>query len=268
MTINLSFITTPIRNGIYIYGLGPTREALNWLPWPVLMIGIAGVAWRVAGWHIALLSIASFGFIGVVGMWESTMITVSQLIVSLVLSVTIAVPLGVLAARSDRLDVVLRPILDTMQTLPAFVYFPLVIMLFRVGELSGIIATVIYAIPPAVRLTNLGIREVPIEAIEAARSFGSTPSQILFKVQIPLALPSVMMGVNQTTMMALAMVAYAALIGSQGLGQEVLYAIGQFDVGKGFEAGMSIVLLAIVADRITQAWARRQAQTLGLSVAQ
>ena len=267
MNINLAFITNPIRSSIYIYGLGPTRETLAWLPWPVLMIAIAGVAWRIAGWHIAVLTIVSFGFIGVAGMWELTMITISQLIVALALSITIAVPLGVLAARSDRLDVILRPILDTMQTLPAFVYFPLVIMLFRVGELSGIIATVIYAIPPAVRLTNLGIREVPIEAIEAARSYGSTPTQILFKVQIPMALPSVMMGINQTTMMALAMVAYAALIGTEGLGQEVLYAIAKFEIGKGFVAGLSIVLLAVVADRITQAWARRQAQTLGLAVA-
>ena len=268
MNRNLAFITTPIRNGIYIYGLGPTREALNWLPWSVLVFGVAGVAWRVAGWHIAVLTMSSFGFIGMVGMWDSTMITVSQVIVSLTLSILIAVPLGVIAARSNWVYAVLRPVLDTMQTLPAFVYFPLVIMLFRIGELSGIIATVIYAIPPAVRLTNLGIRQVPIEAIEAARSYGSTPFQILIKVQLPIALPSIMMGINQTTMMALAMVAYAALIGAQGLGQEVLYAIGSFDVGKGFEAGMSIVLLAVVADRVTQAWAKRHAVQLGLSVAQ
>ena len=268
MNINLAFITTPLRNSIYIYGLGPTREALNWLPWPALVLGIAGIAWRVAGWRIALLSVGSFGFIGVVGMWEPTMITVSQLIVALTLSVAIAVPLGILASQSNRVDAVLRPVLDTMQTLPAFVYFPLIIMLFRVGELSGIIATVIYAIPPAVRLTNLGIREVPVEAVETARSYGSTMRQVLFKVQIPMALPSVMMGINQTTMMALAMVAYAALIGAQGLGSEVLASIGRFQVGRGFEAGMSIVLLAVMADRITQAWARRQAQSMGLSLAQ
>ena len=268
MNINLAFITTPLRNSIYIFGLGPAREALNWLPWPVLVFGIAGVAWRVAGWHIALLSVGSFAFIGMVGMWSPTMITISQLIVALTLSVCIAVPLGILASQSNRVDKVLRPVLDTMQTLPAFVYFPLVIMLFRIGELSGIIATVIYAIPPAVRLTNLGIREVPAEAVEAARSYGSTARQVLFKVQIPMALPSVMMGINQTTMMALAMVAYAALIGAQGLGSEVLASIGRFQVGRGFEAGMSIVLLAVVADRITQAWARRQAQSMGLSFAQ
>ena len=267
MNINLSFITTPFRDGIYIYGLGPTRDFLNWLPWPVLVFGLAGIAWRLADARIALLTIASFGFIGMVGMWEPTMITLSQLIVSVTLSILLAIPLGVLSARSDRVDAVLRPILDTMQTLPAFVYFPLVIMLFRIGELSGIIATVIYAIPPAVRLTNLGIRQVPESAMEGARSFGSTPFQLLTKVQIPMALPSVMMGINQTTMMAIAMVAYAALIGAQGLGQQVLYAIGSFDVGKGFEAGMSIVLLAVVADRITQAWAKRQAAELGISPA-
>ena len=268
MNRNLAFITGPIRDGIYIYGLGPTREVLGWLPWPVLVFGIAGIAWRIAGWHIAALAVLSFGFIGMVGMWAPTMITVSQLIVSLTLSILIAVPLGIIAASSDLADRMLRPVLDTMQTLPAFVYFPVVIMLFRVGELSGIIATVIYAIPPAVRLTNLGIRQVPAEAVEAARSYGSTRWQILTKVQIPMALPSVMMGINQTTMMAIAMVAYAALIGAQGLGQQVLYAIGQFDVGKGFEAGMSIVLLAVVADRITQAWARRQAEGMGISIAQ
>ena len=267
MNINLAFITTPLRNAIYIYGLGPVREMLNWLPWPALVFGIAGIAWRVAGWRIALLTVGSFAFIGMVGMWGPTMITISQLIVALTLSVCIAVPLGVLASRSDRIDMMLRPVLDTMQTLPAFVYFPLVIMLFRIGELSGIIATVIYAIPPAVRLTNLGIREVPAEAVEAARSCGSTVRQVLFKVQIPMALPSVMMGVNQTTMMALAMVAYAALIGAQGLGAEVLASIGRFQVGRGFEAGMSIVLLAVIADRITQAWAKRQARSMGLSLA-
>lgn len=267
MNINLSFITTPIRDGIYIYGLGPTRNFLNWLPWPVLVLGLAGAAWRLAGGRVALLAIGSFGFIGMVGMWDYTMITLSQLIVSVTLSVGFAIPLGILSARSDRIDAVLRPILDTMQTLPAFVYFPLVIMLFRIGELSGIIATVIYAIPPAVRLTNLGIRQVPESAMEGARSFGSTPFQLLTKVQIPMALPSVMMGINQTTIMAIAMVAYAALIGAQGLGQQVLYAIGSFDVGKGFEAGMSIVLLAVVADRITQAWAKRQADELGISPA-
>ena len=193
------------------------------------------------------------------------MITLSQVTVALTLSVVIAVPLGVAASRNDRFEALLRPVLDTMQTLPAFVYFPLVIMLFKIGALSGIIATVIYAVPPAVRLTNLGIRQVPAEVVEAARSYGSTPLQILFKIELPLALPSIMMGINQTTMMALAMVVYASLIGAKGLGQEVLLAIGKFDVGAGFEAGMSIVFLAVIADRVTQGLALKRQRAMGMS---
>ena len=169
------------------------------------------------------------------------MITLSQVATALLLSVMFALPLGVIASRSDWFERLLRPVLDTMQTLPAFLYFPVIIMLFKVGELSGIIATIIYAMPPAVRLTNLGIRQVPVEVREAARSYGSTRTQILLKVELPLAMPSIMMGINQTTMMSLGMVIYAALIGAPGLGHEVLVGLGQFDIGRGFEAGMSIV---------------------------
>jgi glycine betaine/proline transport system permease protein len=232
------------------------------------MLGIAYLAWRVAGWRIALLSLFGFAFIGVTGMWVPTMLTLSQVLVALILSVVIAVPIGILASRSEGFAALIRPVLDAMQTLPAFVYFPVVIMLFRIGDLSGIIATVIYAMPPAIRLTNLGIRQVSAEVIEAARSYGSTPRQILFKVQLPLALPSIMMGINQTTMMALAMVVFAALIGAKGLGFEVLLSITRFDVGAGFEAGMSIVFLAVIADRITQGWAKRRQQALGVATSQ
>lgn len=263
MNVALAFITNPMREAIFVYGLGPMRDFLIWLPWPVLMLGIAYLAWRVAGWHIALLSLFGFAFIGVTGMWVPAMVTLSQVLVALILSVVIAVPIGILASRSDGFEALIRPVLDAMQTLPAFVYFPVVIMLFRVGDLSGIIATVIYAMPPAIRLTNLGIRQVPAEVIEAARSYGSTPRQILFKVQLPLALPSIMMGINQTTMMALAMVVFAALIGAKGLGFEVLLSITRFDVGAGFEAGMSIVFLAVIADRITQGWAKGRQRALG-----
>lgn len=266
MNINLAFITDFIRTNVYVYGLGPARTFLAWAPWPVLILAIGLVAWRMAGFRIAVLAWAGFGLIGIVGMWEATMLTLSQVGVALTLTLVIALPLGVIASRSDRLDVALRPLLDAMQTLPAFVYFPVIVILFRIGDLSGIIATVIYAMPPAVRMTNLGIRQVPREATEAARAFGSTRLQILAKVQIPMALPSIMMGVNQTTMMALAMVIYAALLGATGLGFEVLLAIGEFDVGRGFEAGLSIVIVAVTADRITQAWARRRSQALGLSI--
>ncbi|MBT7646546.1 MAG: ABC transporter permease subunit [Rhodospirillaceae bacterium] len=138
-------------------------------------------------------------------------------------------------------------------------------MLFKVGDFSGIIATVIYAVPPAVRLTNLGIRQVPVDVVESARSYGSTPLQILFKIELPLALPSIMMGINQTTMMALAMVIYAALIGAQGLGSDVMEAIGEFNVGAGFEAGMSIVFLAVIADRVTQGLSAKRQRALGVT---
>ncbi len=265
MNINLAFITDPMRTYFFVYLLLPTRDFLLWLPWPVFFLALLYIAWRAAGWRIAALTFVGLAFIGVAGMWEATMVTLSQVSIALALSVVVAVPLGVFASRNDRFERLLRPVLDTMQTLPAFVYFPLVIMLFKIGALSGIIATVIYAIPPAVRLTNLGIRQVPAEVVEAARSYGSTPRQILFKIELPLALPSIMMGINQTTMMALAMVVYASLIGAKGLGQEVLLAIGKFDVGAGFEAGMSIVFLAVIADRVTQGWALKRQRALGLS---
>jgi glycine betaine/proline transport system permease protein len=265
MNINLAFITDPMRTIFFVYLLLPVRDFLLWLPWPVFFAILAYVAWRAAGWRIMALTVFGLTFIGVVGEWESTMITLSQITVALGLSVVIAVPLGVLAARSDHLEMLLRPVLDTMQTLPAFVYLPLVIMLFKVGDFSGIIATVIYAVPPAVRLTNLGIRQVPADVVEAARSYGSTPLQILFKIELPLALPTIMMGINQTTMMALAMVIYAALIGARGLGFDVMLAIGEFNVGAGFEAGMSIVFFAVIADRITQGLALKRQRALGMS---
>ena len=264
MNINLAFVTDPVRNYFFIYLLLPTRDFLLWLPWPVFFLTLLYVAWLAAGWRIVALTFVGLTFIGVAGEWEATMITLSQVTVALGLSIAIAVPLGILASRNDRFEMLLRPVLDTMQTLPAFVYFPLVIMLFKIGDLSGVIATVIYAVPPAVRLTNLGIRQVPAEVVEAARSYGSTPRQILFKVELPLALPSIMMGINQTTMMALAMVVYAALIGTRGLGFDVLLAIGKFDVGAGFEAGMSIVFLAVIADRVTQGWALKRQRALGM----
>ena len=265
ININLAFITDPMRTIFFVYLLLPVRDFLLWLPWPVFFAALVYVAWRAAGWRIMALTAFGLTFIGVVGEWESTMITLSQITVALGLSVVIAVPLGVLASRSDRFEMLLRPLLDTMQTLPAFVYLPLVIMLFKVGDFSGIIATVIYAVPPAVRLTNLGIRQVPADVVEAARSYGSTPLQILFKIELPLALPSIMMGINQTTMMALAMVIYAALIGARGLGFDVMLAIGEFNVGAGFEAGMSIVFLAVIADRITQGFALKRQRALGMS---
>ena len=263
MNINLAMLTDPAREAIYIYGLGPAKTVLAWLPWPVIVAATCLVAWKAGRWSVTAVTLAGFAFIGVSGMWHDTLVTVSQVTVALVMSLLLAIPLGIMASKSDRFDALLRPVLDTMQTLPAFVYFPLVVMLFKIGDLAGIIATVVYAMPPAVRLTNLGIRQVAPSVCEAARSFGSTPRQTLGKVELPLALPSIMMGINQTTILALAMVVYAALIGAKGLGAEVLVSIGRFDVGGGFVSGMSIVLLAVILDRITQGFARSYRRKAG-----
>ena len=258
MNIHLGTFTNLIHVYVFIYGLKPVKDLLLWLPWPVLILSIVYLAGRLAGWRIALLSVVGLLFIGVVGMWTAAIETFSLVAVAVGLSIVVGIPLGILASRSDLLSALLRPVLDTMQTLPAFVYLPLVIMLFKTGPVAGVVATVIYAIPPSVRLTNLGIREVSAEIVEAARSYGSSPMQVLFKVQLPLALPSVMLGINQTIILGVGMAVYASLIGAPGLGLEILESIGRFDIGWGFESGMSVVFLAIIIDRITQGLAKRQ----------
>jgi glycine betaine/proline transport system permease protein len=191
-------------------------------------------------------------------MWEHAMDTLSQTIVAVILALVIAIPIGVLAARSNTFAAFLRPVLDTLQTLSPFVYLVPVIMLFNVGRVPGIIASVLYALPPAIRLTNLGIREVSAQIIEAAKAFGSTPGQTLFKVQLPLALPSIMVGINQTIMMVLSMVIIAGLVGGGGLGLETVIGLAKNQTGRGVEAGLAIVILAIVIDRITQAWGKKR----------
>jgi len=261
-TVNLNHISSAIRNGMYLGLLNPIKGTLFWLPWPVLVGLISLLAIQVAGWRTAVLVVSGFFFIGIAGMWDAAMLTLSQVLVAIFFSLLFAIPIGVLTANSARADTIVRPILDTMQTLPAFVYFPVIVFLFRVGELSGIIATIIYALPPAARMTSLGLKMISEKVIEPATSLGSTRWQILYKIQFPLALPSIMAGVNQTTMMALAMVVYGALIGAQGLGSEVLLAIGRFNVGKGFESGMSIVFMAVIFDRITQGWALKRKKAI------
>jgi glycine betaine/proline transport system permease protein len=174
------------------------------------------------------------------------------------ISLLLGIPLGIWAARSERVATIIRPILDFMQTMPAFVYLIPAAMLFGLGRVPGIIATVIFAMPPAVRLTNLGIRQVNKEIIEAGQSFGCTPRQLLFKVQLPNAMPSIMAGVNQTIMMALSMVIIASMVGAGGLGNDVLASIQRLDIGLGFESGMAVVLLAIILDRITESFGTPQ----------
>lgn len=240
------------------------EDVLLWFPWPTVILAVALIAWRLAGRAMSLFSVAALLLIGLMGrlpggtntLWEGSMETIALIVVSVGISILIGVPLGVIASRSSLADSLLRPILDGMQTMPSFVYLVPGILFFGLGNVPGVMATVIYALPPAIRLTNLGIRQVSSEAVEAARSFGATPLQLLTKVQIPLALPTIMAGINQTTMMALAMVVVASLVGAGGLGEAVLRALGRQEAGNSAIAGTAIVIVAIIIDRITQAVAR------------
>ena len=232
---------------------------LLWLPWPVLILGVALLAWRMAGLSVAFFGAIGLLLIGLVGLWPSAMETVSLMLTSVLISTAIAIPIGITAARNNTVDSITRPILDGMQTMPSFVYLVPAIFFFGLGNVPAVFATVIYAVPPAIRLTNLGIRQVSPETIEAAKAFGATPLQLLLKVQIPLALPTIMAGINQTTMLALSMVVVASLVGAGGLGEDVLRAIGRLEVGNSLLAGFGIVILAIIIDRMTQGFARAQA---------
>lgn len=225
---------------------------------PLVMLAIIGLlAWRASGLRLAIGSVLSFLLIGLVGAWTESMITLSLVLTSVFFCLVIGIPLGILSARSDRLQAVLRPVMDAMQTTPAFVYLVPVVMLFGIGNVPGVVTTIIFALPPLIRLTNLGIRQVRPDLIEATRSFGASPWQMLTKVQIPLAMPTIMAGVNQTLMLALSMVVIASMIAVGGLGQMVLRGIGRLDTGLATIGGLGIVIMAIVLDRMTQAVSQR-----------
>ena len=227
--------------------------ALNSVPPTVMIIVFGLIAWQVAGARLAAGIALSLGFVGLIGVWSQTMTTLSIVFTALVVCVSFGLPLGILAARNDRFQNVLRPVLDGMQTIPAFVYLVPVVMLFGIGNVPGVIVTIIFAIPPVIRLTNLGIRQVPADVVEATLAFGASPGQLLRKVQLPLAMRTIMAGVNQTLMMALSMVVVASMIAVGGLGQMVLRGIGRLDMGLATVGGLGIVMLAIILDRITQA---------------
>ena len=256
--------TTFIRSVVFLWILDPLADLLAWLPWWYFTGLVALVAWVSAGRTVALVSIACLLFIGAVGLWSVSMFTLATILASVLICMLIGLPIGILAACSDWVESIVRPILDAMQTMPPFVYLVPVLMFFGGNVVSAVIATVIYAVPPLIRLTNLGIREVSAESIEAASSFGSTFMQTMTKVKLPLALPSIMMGVNQAVIFAVAMTVITPLIGGAGLGQEVFTALSVVDTGKGFEAGLAIVFIAVVMDRITQAWSRQRQLALGL----
>ena len=227
-------------------------------PWFVILLLIGIVAWFASrSRKIVAGCIATLALIGYFGMWEDTMKTISMIFVCTLLSIVIGIPIGILMSRSDRMQGVISPILDVMQTMPSFVYLIPVVMLLGIGKVPGLIAVVIYAIPPMIRLTNLGIRLVDKEILEAADAFGSSSWQKLKNVQIPLALPTIMAGINQTIMMALAMVVIASMIGVQGLGQPVLRAISNQYFTLGIFNGLAIVGIAIVFDRVSQAYGHR-----------
>ena len=229
--------------------------ALLAVPPTVMVVLITALAWRVAGWRTGVVTLLALLIVGFTAMWELTMITLAMVIAAVVFCVVVGVPLGILAARSDRFQSGLRPVLDVMQTTPAFVYLVPVVMLFGIGTVAGVLATIVFALPPMVRLTNLGIRQVREDVVEAAKAFGASPWQVLTKVQVPLALPTIMAGLNQTIMLSLSMVVIAALIGAGGLGTPVFRGLNSLNVGLAFVGGLGIVLLAIVLDRITQAFA-------------
>ncbi|GLI33162.1 ABC transporter permease [Desulforhabdus amnigena] len=229
-----------------------------WIPWPVVVLCVGALGWKALGkwWHGLILA-SLLLVIGNFGYWQLAMMTLSIVTASVVISLVIGVPMGILMAWSDWVESLLRPLLDAMQTMPSFVYLIPALMFFGLGKVPAVFATIIYAMPPVIRLTDVGIRQVPKSVVEAAEAFGSSPRQILFNVQLPLARPSIMVGINQTTMMALSMVVVASMIGARGLGLEVLLSINRIQVGRGFEAGLSIVFLAIIIDRITHAMATK-----------
>jgi len=234
-------------------------QIIRYSPWWAITLAIMGLAWlasRRIGFSVIIG--AMLCVIGLIGLWDAAMQTLSLMIVAVLMSVIIGIPVGILMASFKWLRNIMLPVLDVMQTMPSFVYLIPVVMLFNLGKIAAIIATVIYAVPPVIRLTDLGIRLVDSEVLEASRAFGANRMKQLFGVQLPLAMPNIMAGINQTTMMALAMVVIASMIGVRGLGYEVLQGINRLQVGRGLLAGLGIVILAIIFDRITQAFGQRQ----------
>ncbi len=252
-TANLSGATSALADVLILGVLDPLRGALTAVPWWALVLAVGALAWWLAGERLALLVALAAITVGALGVWEQTMDTLSQVLVATALALVVAVPLGVVASQSDVVARMLRPVLDTLQTLPAFVYLVPVVALFGVGRVPGLIATVLYALPPAVRLTDVGIREVEHGPVEAARSQGATWLQLLRTVQLPLARPTIMLGINQTTIMVLAGIVIAGLVGSSGLGIETVLGVARGDLGRGVTAAVAIVLLGVILDRITQA---------------
>lgn len=222
----------------------------------IIIVALAVMAFLMAGWRIALLTAVGLVLIISLELWDNSMLTLALVLASAATALAIAIPIGIVAAKSRTVEAVLRPVLDTMQTMPAFVYLVPVVIILGLGNSAALIATVIFAMPPAVRLTMLGIQQVPKETVEAAHAFGSTPWQTLAKVELPLSVRSIMAGVNQTIMLSLSMVVIAALVGAGGLGVPVIEGLGNLDVGASLVGGVGIVILAVILDRMTRGMER------------
>lgn len=235
--------------GGFVDGL---EELFIWFPPLLLIVIFAAIAWYIGKWRLGVFTLIGLLIIHNLGLWDKTMQTLALVITAAVISIVLGVPIGILSARSNKFQKVVTPILDFMQTMPAFVYLLPSVSFFSLGVVPGVISSIIFAIPPTIRLTNLGIRQVPTELVEAADAFGSTPMQKLIKLQLPIAVPSIMAGINQTIMLSLSMVVIASMIGAQGVGADVYRAVSQNRTGIGFEAGLAIVILAIILDRLSQ----------------
>ncbi|MEG0939362.1 MAG: glycine betaine/L-proline ABC transporter permease ProW [Comamonas sp.] len=233
--------------------LNGVTDVLQTIPMPVLVLLIALLAWQFAGRKLAIGAALALLGVAALGIWPEAMVTLALVLTSLFFCIVIGLPAGIFLASSDRAQRWTRPLLDAMQTTPAFVYLVPVVMLFGIGNVPGVIVTIVFALPPLIRLTNLGIRQVRPDLIEASRAYGASPAQLLWKVQLPLSMPSIMAGINQALMLSLSMVVIASMIAVGGLGQMVLRGIGRLDMGLATVGGLGIVLLAIVLDRITQA---------------
>ncbi|AMS06323.1 ABC transporter permease subunit [Acidipropionibacterium acidipropionici] len=223
----------------------------------VMIVILAAIAWLCASWKVAVFTVIGFYVIRAVDQWENAMNTLALVLVAVVIALIIAIPLGIWAAKSKRFSAFIKPVLDFMQTMPSLAYLVPVVVLFSVGPVAGAIATIIFALPPGVRFTELGIRQVDTETVEAGAAFGASPSHILTRIQIPLAMPTIMAGVNQVIMLALSMVVLSGMVGAGGLGGDVVAALSQLEIGLGMEAGVAVVVVAIFLDRITSGLANR-----------
>ncbi len=259
LTDAVNWIVSTFRGFFRAYISPPVRSVMETVQWAlssvpptIFLAALFLIGWRAASWKVGLFAVIALALIGFMGVWDQLIVTLSLITTAVLFSVIIGLPLGILCSRSDLFYEIMRPILDIMQTTPPFVYLVPAVMLFGIGNVPGLIATIIFGMPPVIRLTNLAIRQVQPDLVEAAVAFGSSRREILQKVQFPLAMPTIMAGINQTIMLSLSMVVIAAIIGAGGLGLEVYAGLERLNIGQAFVGGIGIVLLAMVLDRITQ----------------